>query len=120
MLNIWCGQYAKYGYRLHVGHPVLGKLYDHFRITIGLGLMACSPAQRLIWEEVVMAYYSALYKKQWKRKPEFPGNEMQWLRFAEIIEYSDIEAAKAAITAKAVEKLRKDGKNEESKAVEAC
>ena len=82
--------------------------------------MACSPAQRLAWEDVVMAYYSALYKKQYKRKPEFPGNEMQWLRFAEIIEYSDIEAAKAAITAKAVEKLRNDGKNEESKALEAC
>lgn len=120
MLNIWCGQYAKYGYRLHVGHPVLGKLYDHFRFALGKGLIACDADERLIWEEVVMAYYSALYKKQWKRKPEFPGNEMQWLRFAEIIEYSDIEAAKAAITAKAVEKLRKDDEIEKSKALEAC
>ena len=116
-MNIWCGQYQKYGYRLHVGHPVLGKLYDHFRLEIGLGLMACSPAQRLAWEVVVMAYYAALYKKQYGHKLELTSH-MQELRLIDIIEQSDVEAAKAIITAKTVEKLRKDGKNDSNKVSE--
>lgn len=112
MLNIWCGHYQKYGYRLHVGHPVLGKLYDHFRLAIGLGLMACSPAQRLAWEDVVMNYYAALYKKQYGHKLDL-SSYIQKERVAEIIEQSDIEVAKTAITplaVKAVEKLQKEEK----------
>lgn len=111
-MNIWCGHYQKYGYRLHVGHPVLGKLYDHFRLEIGLGLMACSPKQRLAWENAVMVYYAKMYKDKYGHKLDL-SSYMQELRLTEIIEQSDIEAAKAAITplaVKAVEKLKKEEK----------
>lgn len=109
MNNIWCGHYQKYGYRLHVGHPVLGKLYDHFRFAIGKGLIACDADERLAWEVVVMSYYAALYKKQYGHKLELTSH-MQELRLIDIIEQSDVEAAKAIITAKTVEKLRKEDK----------
>lgn len=113
-MNIWCGHYQKYGYRLHVGHPVLGKLYDHFRLAIGKGLIACDADERLAWEVVVMAYYAAMYKKQYGHKLELTSH-MQELRLIDIIEQSDVEAAKAIITAKTVEKLRKDGKSDSDK-----
>lgn len=119
MHDVRCKKGNKDGYRLHVGHPVLGKLYNHFRLEIGRGLMACAPKQRIVWEKVVMAYYAKLYKKQYGHKLDLTSY-MQELRLAEIIEQSDVDAAKAVITAKAVEKLRKDDEIETSKAVEAC
>lgn len=112
MHDIWCKKGNKDGYRLHVGHPVLGKLYNHFRLEIGRGLMACAPKQRIVWEKVVMAYYAKLYEKQYGHKIDL-SSYMQELRLAEIIEQSDVEAAKAVITpaaVKAVEKLQKEEK----------
>ena len=117
--KIQCGHHNRYGYVLHVGHPVLNVLYNDFILVSGRKQYGCNTPERLAWEEVVIDYYSELYKKEYKTKFE-KSSAMQWMRLAEIMEQSDIEAAKAAITAKAVEKLRKDDEIETSKALEAC
>lgn len=107
--KIQCGHCNKYGYQLHVGHPVLNALYNNFVLVSGKKQYGCNTPERIAWESVVISYYSDIYKKEYKT--EFTATSaMQWMRLAEIIEQSDIEAAKAAITAKAVERLRKDGK----------
>lgn len=110
--RIQCGHCNKYGYKLHVGHPVLNVLYNNFVLVSGRQQYGCNTPERLAWESVVISYYSDIYKEEYKT--EFTATSvMQWMRLAEIIEQSDIEAAKAAITplaVKAVDKLKKEEK----------